>query len=344
MKICIFGAGAIGGYLAARLVQDTAEDVTLVARGPHLEALTQRGLTLITSDETITVPVRCSEDPRELGPQDYVIVALKAPSVAGAVNSMLPLLHAGTAVVTAQNGIPWWFFHRIQGPYEGHRLESVDPGGSIWQALGPERALGCVVYPSCEIVEPGVVRHLDGKRFMLGEPDGSKSQRATVLSRALGAAGLKAPVRARIRDDIWLKLWGNVSFNPVSALTHATLEEMCSDPDTRSLIRRIMLEAAEIAEALGIELRVDVDKRIQWAAAVGAHKTSMLQDLERGRPMEIDALVGAVAELGRLTGVETPTLDTVLSLLRLRAASTAVRPSPQIESPTAAGTETGDRS
>ena len=319
MKICIFGAGAIGGYLGARLLQHTSEEVTLVARGPHLEALTQRGLTLITDDGAVTVPVRSTDDPRELGPQDYVIVALKAPSVAGAIDSMLPLLDAGTVVVTAQNGIPWWYFHGIGGTFEGRRLESVDPGGGIWGALGAQRALGCVVYPSCEIVEPGVVRHLDGRRFMLGEPDGTKSERAVALSRALTAAGFKAPVRARIRDDIWLKLWGNVSFNPVSALTHATLEEMCADRDTRDLIRRIMLEAARIAEALGVELPVDVDKRIQWAADVGAHKTSMLQDLEHGRPMEIDALVGAVAELGRLTRVPTPTLDTVLALLKLRS-------------------------
>jgi 2-dehydropantoate 2-reductase len=237
---------------------------------------------------------------------------------------MRPLLGPDTAVVTAQNGILWWYFYKLPGPWENERLPIADPGGEIWDGLGPERAIGCVVYPSCEIVEPGVVRHIDGKRFMLGEPDGTKSERVTALSKILTSAGLKSPVRTRIRDDIWLKLWGNVSFNPVSAVTGATLEEMTENPGTREVIRRIMLEAESVARKLGVDFPVDVDTRISWGAEVGAHKTSMLQDLEKGRPMEIDALVGSVSELGRLTSVPTPTIDTLLALVRLRARTAGI--------------------
>jgi 2-dehydropantoate 2-reductase len=318
MKVCIYGAGAIGGYLGAELAL-SGVDVSLVARGPHLKAMRERGLTLRIGGDEKTARVRATDDPAELGAQDYVIVTLKAHSVSSIVDRMLPLLGPGTAVVTAQNGILWWYFHRLEGPFEGRRLESADPGGKIWDTLGPERAIGCVVYPSCEIVEPGVVQHIDGKRFMVGEPDGSKSERVTALSKTLGAAGFKAPVRTKIRDDIWLKLWGNVSFNPVSVLTLATLEEMTDDPGTRAVIRSLMLEAEAVARKLGVEFPVDVETRIGWGADVGAHKTSMLQDLEKGRPMEIDALVASVAELGRMVEVPTPTIDAVLALVKLRA-------------------------
>ncbi len=318
MKITIYGAGAIGGYLAAELAL-AGEEVSIVARGPHLQAIRERGLKLLIEGEEKLARVRAAEDPGELGPQDYVILTLKAHSVAPVVARMRPLLGPGTAVVTAQNGILWWYFYKLPGPWENQRLPITDPGGTIWDGLGPERAIGCVVYPSCEILEPGVVRHLDGKRFMLGEPDGTKSARVTSLSKIFTAAGLKAPVRTRIRDDIWLKLWGNVSFNPVSAVTVATLEEMTGDPGTREVIRKMMLEAEAVARKLGVDFPVDVDTRIAWGAEVGAHKTSMLQDLEKGRPMEIDALVASVSELGRLTSVATPTIDTLLALVRLRA-------------------------
>ncbi|MFQ5637722.1 MAG: 2-dehydropantoate 2-reductase [bacterium] len=318
MKICIYGAGAIGGYLGAELAL-AGFDVTLIARGPHLEAMRKNGLTLLIGDEKKVADIACTDDPVEAGPQDYVIFTLKAHSVSPIVDKIAPLLGPDTAVVTAQNGILWWYFHKLKGPWEGRKLENADPGGRIWNTLGPERAIGCVVYPSCEIVQPGVVKHLHGKRFMVGEPDGSKSERVVALSKALTAAGFKAPVRKRIRDDIWLKLWGNVSFNPVSVLTLATLEQITGDEGARSVIRDIMLEAQAVAEKLDVKLAVDVDTRIGWAADVGAHKTSMLQDLEKGRPMEIDALVGAVAEMGRLVGVPTPTIDVVLKLLRLRA-------------------------
>jgi 2-dehydropantoate 2-reductase len=318
MNICIYGAGAIGGYLGVELALSGAS-VTLIARGPHLEAIQKKGLTLLVGDETKLARVRATHDPAEAGPQDSVILTLKAHSVPPIVDKMAPLLGPATTVVTAQNGIPWWYFYRLPGPWENHCLESVDPGGRIARTLGAERAIGCVVYPSCEIVEPGVVRHIDGKRFMLGEPDGSRSERVTALSQALTAAGFKAPVRPRIRDDIWLKLWGNLSFNPVSVLTLATLEEMTRDSGVRTVIRDMMIEAQRVAEKLGVRFSVDVDTRIKWAGDVGAHKTSMLQDLETKRPMEIDALVTSVSELGRLVEVPTPTLDVVLALLTLRA-------------------------
>jgi 2-dehydropantoate 2-reductase len=232
---------------------------------------------------------------------------------------MQPLIGPETTIVSGVNGVPWWYFHKIGGPLEGTRLQSVDPGDAQWRGFGPDRVLGCVVYPAAEVEEPGVIRHIEGNRFSLGEPDGSKSDRAERLSAALTAAGLKAPVRPRIRDEIWVKLWGNLSFNPISALTHATLDVLCTDPGTRGVARAMMLEAQTIAEALGVRFPIDVDRRIEGGADVGAHRTSMLQDLDAGRPMEIDALVGAVQELGRLTGTATPAINTVLALVRLRA-------------------------
>jgi 2-dehydropantoate 2-reductase len=238
--------------------------------------------------------------------------------VPGVVDAMQPLLGTDTAVVTAMNGVPWWYFHRLEGPWEGRRIESVDPGGKQWERIGPERAIGCVVYPACEVSEPGVIRHISGDRFILGEPDGEKTERVTRLSRALIEAGFKAPVR-RIRDEIWVKLWGNLCFNPISALTASTLDVIATEPGTRAVARAMMLEAQAIGEKLGVRFGIEVDKRIDGAAAVGAHKTSMLQDLERGRPMEIDALVTAVQEMGRLVEVPTPTLDVVLALVQQRA-------------------------
>ena len=320
MKICIYGAGAIGGYLGAELAQ-AGYDVTLIARGPHLEAMRRNGLTLLVGGEKRVVKVACTDDPAEAGPQDYVIITLKSHSLSPIVDKVLPLLGPDTAVVTAQNGILWWYFHKLEGPWEGRQLENADPGGRIWNTIGPQRAIGCVVYPSCEIVEPGVVRHLHGNRFMLGEPDGAKSDRVVALGKVLKSVGLKAPVRPRIRDDIWLKLLGNVSFNPVSVLTLATLEQITGDEGTRSVVRDIMVESRDVAAKLGVKFSVDVETRIGWAADVGAHKTSMLQDLEQGRPMEIDALVGAVSEMGRLVGVATPTIDVVLNLVRLRVSN-----------------------
>ena len=318
MKICIFGAGAIGGYMGAKLAGAGAE-VSLVARGPHLAAMRAKGLTLIEEEGTTNVPVTASDNAADLGPQDYVIVTLKAHSVPPVVPKMQPLIGPETTIVSGVNGVPWWYFHKIGGPLEGTRLASVDPGDAQWNGFGPDRVLGCVVYPAAEVIEPGVVKHIEGNRFSLGEPDGSKSERALRLSEALSAAGLKAPVRPRLRDEIWVKLWGNLSFNPISALTHATLDVLCTDPGTRGVARAMMLEAQEIAEKLGVKFPIDVDRRIEGGAAVGAHRTSMLQDLDAGRPMEIDALVGSVQELGRITDTPTPAIDTVLALVQLRA-------------------------
>ncbi len=319
MKICVFGAGAIGGYMGVKLAQAGA-DVSLVARGPHLAAMQSGGLKLIEEgvEETV-VSVTASDNPADLGEQDYIIVTLKAHSVPPIVDKMTPLIGPNTTIVSGVNGVPWWYFHKIGGAHEGTRLESVDPGNAQWDGFGPDRVLGCVVYPAAEVIEPGVVKHIEGNRFSLGEPDGSKSERATALSQALSSAGLKAPVRPRLRDEIWVKLWGNLSFNPISALTHATLDVLCTDPGTRAVAKGMMLEAQEIAEALGVKFPIDVERRIDGGAAVGAHRTSMLQDLDQGRPMEIDALVGSVQELGRVVGVPTPTIDTVLALVQLRA-------------------------
>jgi 2-dehydropantoate 2-reductase len=320
MRICIYGAGAIGGHIAAKLGQGGAE-VSLVARGPHLEAMQTNGLTLIEGGERATVAVTASDDPAHLGPQDYVIVTLKAHQVPGVVDKMQPLLGPDTCVVMAVNGVPWWYFYKLAGPYEDHRIETIDPGGVQWRGIGPERVLGCVVYPAAEVKEPGVVTHIEGDRYSLGEPSGERSERAQALSKVLQAAGLKAPVRPKIRDELWVKLWGNLSFNPISALTGATLDVICADAGTRQVARAMMVEAQAIAETLGVRFAIDVDKRIDGAAAVGAHKTSMLQDLERGRPLELDALVTAVQELGKITETPTPTIDTVLALIKLRAAT-----------------------
>ncbi|MEL6119258.1 MAG: 2-dehydropantoate 2-reductase [Pseudomonadota bacterium] len=317
MKICVFGAGAIGGYMGAKLAQAGA-DVSLVARGPHLAAMKENGLTLIEEGETTNQKVTVSEDPEALGPQDYVIVTLKAHSVPPVVDKMQPLIGPDTTIVSGVNGVPWWYFHKIGTDLEGTRLATVDPGNKQWDGFGPDRVLGCVVYPAAEVKEPGVVTHIEGNRFSLGEPDGSRSERAQALSKALSAAGLKAPVRPKLRDEIWVKLWGNLSFNPISALTHATLDVLCTDEGTRPVARAMMVEAQEIAEKLGVKFPIDVDRRIDGGAAVGAHRTSMLQDLDQGRPMEIDALVASVQELGRVTDTPTPIIDTVLGLIQLR--------------------------
>lgn len=318
MKICIYGAGAIGGYLGAGLAL-AGNEVTLIARGPHLAAMRKNGLKLISEGETHVCHPFCTDDPKEAGPQDAVVIGLKAHSLPKVASSFAPLLGPETMIVTAQNGIPYWYFYKHGGPLDDTRLASVDPDGSVWENMPPERAIGCVVYPACEILEPGVIQHVKGNRFQIGEPDGSKSDRVRALSKVMMGAGFKSPPRTRIRDDIWVKLWGNLSFNPVSALTHATLDVLATDPDSRPIIREIMVESEKVASELGIKFPVDVDTRIEWARDVGAHKTSMLQDLEMGRPMEIDAIVGAVSELGRLTGIETPTIDRILGLVRQRA-------------------------
>jgi len=318
MRICIYGAGAIGGYLGAMLSTTEAE-VCLIARGPHLQAMQKHGLKLITDANETVYQLNCTDSPESLPPQDYVIVTLKAHSVPKIVPQINSLLASEGAVVTAVNGIPWWYFYGVEGPLLNKRLHTVDPDDQQWQQLRPERAIGCVVYPACDLLEPGVIRHVEGNRFTLGEPNGEKTDRVTALSQIFIEAGLKAPVRPRIRDDIWVKLWGNLCFNPISALTHATLDIIATEPGTRAIARDMMSEAQQIAESLGVRFSVDIDKRIAGAANVGAHKTSMLQDLEQGRPMEIDALLTVIQEMGKMTEIETPTIDTVLALVIQRA-------------------------
>src|ERR1700744_4709746 len=318
MKVCLYGAGAIGGYLGVQLGRAGA-DISLVARGAHLAAMRTNGLKLLIGDEERAMRPRCTDNPAELGHQDFVIICLKAHSITGTIDAMQPLLSKHTRIVTAVNGIPYWYFYKHGGAYQGSTLESIDPGGRQWRELGPERAIGCIVYPATEIEAPGVIRHVYGDRFPLGEPSGERSTDIEQLSALFTAAGLQAPVLDRIRDELWLKLWGNVCLNPISALTGATLDVICSDPATRALSKAIMIEAQAIAETFGVKFRVDVERRIEGARKVGAHKTSMLQDLERGRPMEIDPLVSVVQEMGRLTGIPTPALDAVMALVAQRA-------------------------
>jgi 2-dehydropantoate 2-reductase len=318
MKIAIFGAGAIGGYLGVKLARAGA-NVTLIARGLHLAAMRDKGVTLVTAGERVTVHPFCTDDPEKAGVQDYVILTLKAHSLPKAALQVGPLMTPQTTLVTTINGVPYWYFYGIDSPWRDRPVESVDPGGALLRALPPRQVLGAVVYPAAEVVAPGVIEHAYGDRITLGEPDGSRSCRAETLSRLLTQAGLKARIRPRIREEMWVKLWGNLAFNPLSALTLSTLDRLAKQSDLRAISRAMMVEAQEVAEALGIRFPITVDKRIDGAAGVGAHKTSMLQDLEHGRPMEIDAMLGAVVELGALVGKRMPAAEIVLALVRERA-------------------------
>lgn len=318
MKIAVFGAGAIGGYLAARLAHSGA-NVTLIARGAKLEAVRRNGLRLLSADGEITARPACAADPAEAGTQDYVIVATKAHSMPAIAARLAPMLGPETAVVPAVNGVPWWFFHRLDGKWEGRRLESVDPGGAQWTHIGPERVIGCVVYPAAEVVAPGAVRHIALDRMPIGEPNGARSERAARLSAAMIRAGMKAPVRPRIRDEIWIKLWGNAVFNSVSLITGATLGEIAGDPEVRAIVRAAMVEIEEAGKRLGLRLPIGVDRRLEGAGAIGGHKTSTLQDLEAGRAVELEPLIGAPIEIARAIGLATPTLDMIYALARQRA-------------------------
>ena len=318
MKVCIFGAGAIGGYMAVMLKQGGI-DVSLVARGAHLEAIRTKGLKLLIGGEERVATMTASSNPADLGPQDYVVVGLKAHQAWESAQAMQPLFGPNTAVVTAQNGVPWWYFYGLDKKFADIRLQTVDPGNRQWNAIGPERVIGCTVYPAAEITEPGVIKHIYGDQFGLGEPNRQSSKRLTEFADCLAKGGMKPRLYDDIRDDIWLKLWGNLCFNPLSALTHATLDVIATDPGTRALARNMMLEAQAIGTHFGANFRVDVERRINGAAGVGAHRTSMLQDLDKGRPLEIDALLTAVQEMGRLAQVDTPHIDAVLALVQQMA-------------------------
>ena len=318
LRIAIVGAGAIGGYLAVKLSL-AGHDVTCIARGDNLRAIQNHGMKLVLEDGTEQVaPVKaCSVDSADT--YDYVFLTLKSHQVAAVALDIDRLCHDTTAVVTMQNGLPWWYFHQLVGAYQGTQLKTLDPDGMLWQHLKPERVIGAVVYPAAELVAPGVVKLIEGNRFTLGEPDGSRSERIERLSQAMMRAGFKAPVSKDIRGEIWLKLWGNLSFNPISALTHATLEDICLYAPTRELAANMMTEAQAIGEKLGVQFKVSLEKRIAGAQAVGAHKTSMLQDVEQGRALELQALVAAVMELGQITQTPTPTIHAVYALASLLA-------------------------
>jgi 2-dehydropantoate 2-reductase len=318
MKIAIVGAGAIGGYLGARLSL-AGEQVTFVARNRNLEAINARGFRLILEDgtEQHAPDVRAVQRHADAGPQDAVLLTVKAHQVRDLLPDLRGLFGPRTMVVTMINGVPWWYFHKLAGPYEGRSLASLDPDGTIAAGIDPERVIGSVVYPASELVEPGVVRVIEGNRFSLGELDGSRSERIEALAKVMMGAGFKSPVSRDIRSEIWVKLWGNLTFNPISALTHATLEDICRFPPTRELAAQMMREAQAVGEKLGVEFKISLDKRIAGAEAVGAHKTSMLQDVEHGRALELEALVGSVVELGRITATPTPTIDAIYAATSL---------------------------
>ena len=320
MKIAVIGAGAIGGLVGARLALSGAS-VTFIVRGANLAAIRDSGFTLISSEDERQVvrDVRATDDYGQAGQQDIVILAMKAHQVEAVADHVPALFGPHTVVVTMQNGIPYWYFHRHGGTLEGTTVRSVDPNGVVAAGIPAQRVVGCVVYPASELVAPGVVRHIEGERFPVGELDGSLSERVVRVADCLTRAGFKAPVLDDIRAEIWLKLWGNLTFNPISSLSHSTLADICQYPPSRELAAAMMREAQAVAGKLGIEFRVSLEKRIAGAEKVGRHKTSMLQDVEAGRAPEIDALVGAVVELARLTGTATPHIDTVYSLVRLLA-------------------------
>jgi 2-dehydropantoate 2-reductase len=318
MKIAIVGAGAIGGYLGAKLAL-AGEEVTFIARNKNLTAINAHGFRLQLEDgtEQHASNVRAVQHMNEAGVQDAVLLTLKAHQVKDVLPDLRALFGPETMVVTMINGVPWWYFQQLPGGYEGRQLESVDPGGFIAQHIEPERIIGSVVYPAAELVEPGVVKVIEGNRFTLGEPNGARSPRIEALSQAMMKAGFKSPISKDIRAEIWVKLWGNLCFNPISALTHATLQDICRFPESRELAANMMREGQAVAEALGVSFKITLDQRMAGAEAVGAHKTSMLQDVEHGRALELNALVGSVIELGRICGVPTPTISAIYAATAL---------------------------
>ena len=317
MKICVVGAGAIGGCLAVRLAR-AGHDVSAIARGPHLAAIQAKGLKLVEDEqELIADNLTATDRIRDLGAQDVVLLALKAHQVGPVAGDLPALFGPDTVMVTLQNGIPWWYFQKLGGPYADRVVETVDPGGVLFKSIDPERILGCIAYPAAAIAEPGVIRLIEGNRFPIGELDGSNSERAQKVFTAFTEAGFKSRVLDDVRSEIWLKLWGNMTFNPISALTHSTLVDICQFPLTRALAATMMTEAQTIGERLGAQFRVPMDRRISGAEGVGKHKTSMLQDVEAGKPLEIDGMLGVVVELAEITGVEVPTLRALYACVSL---------------------------
>jgi len=320
MKFAVVGAGAIGAFAGAMLAK-AGEDVTLIARGPHLRAMQEHGVRVRGSLGNFDARVTATDDPATIGTVDVVLLTLKAHSLTAMAPRLAPLIGPDTTVVSAQNGIPWWYFYRHGGEWEGTQLESVDPGGVINRCVDPARVIGCVIYPSAIITEPGIIEHIEGTRFAIGEPDGSKSERCRRIADAFIKAGLRCPIRADIRHDMWVKLMGNVAYNPISALTRASLIEIVQCPETRALAAAIMTEAEAVARKLGIEMGVSIEQRLDGAEKVGHHKTSMLQDVEAGRPMELEAIVGAVVELGDKMALSLPCTKAVYACVKLLAQS-----------------------
>jgi 2-dehydropantoate 2-reductase len=320
MNIAVVGAGAIGGYLGARLAA-AGEEVTFIARGEQLEALRDRGITLIEADgaELRVREVRALESLRDAGAHDVVLLTQKAHQVAAVAPELGSLCRAGGAIVTMQNGIPWWYFHHHGGEHAGYAVRAADPDGTIARHVDPARVIGSVVYPAAVLKAPGVVQVVEGDRFTLGELDGATTPRIQALAALLTQAKFKVRISADVRSEIWLKLWGNLSFNPISALSHATLAQMCQFPATRALAASMMREAEQVANALGVTFKLGIERRIAGAEKVGAHKTSMLQDVEHGRPLELEALLGAVIELGVLTSTPTPHLESIYAVVSLLA-------------------------
>lgn len=317
MKVCVVGAGAIGGYMAVRIAK-AGHDVSVIARGPHLAAIRTHGLKLIEADQELVVTdLSATDNICELGPQDVVLLALKAHQIEAVVGDLSVLLGPKTVLVTLQNGIPWWYFQKLDSPYSGRVVKTVDPNGVLFNKIDPDRIIGCIAYPAATIAEPGVIKHVEGNRFPVGELDGSESGRVSQVSALFTEAGLKARVLTDIRSEIWLKLWGNLTFNPISAVTHATLVDICQFPLTRTLAATMMTEAQSIGERLGAGFRVPMERRIAGAESVGKHKTSMLQDVEVGKPLEIDGMLGVVVELAEMTEVDVPTLRALYACVSL---------------------------
>jgi 2-dehydropantoate 2-reductase len=324
VRIAIAGAGAIGGYIGARLAKSGA-DVVLFARGPHLRAMQERGLRVISPDGDFEVKPEVTGDLASIGPVDVVFLGVKAHGLTALAPSLKPLLGPNTAIVSTQNGIPWWYFQHYGGPLDGLHLERVDPGGVIAAAIEPRRVVGSLAYFATDVVEPGVIRHTEGNKISFGEPDRTKSERCRAIAEPLIAAGFRCPITARFRHEIWVKLLGNVAFNPISALTGGTLEELVRDPDTSRVVRDLMAETQAVAAKLDIELPISIDQRMAGAEKVGPHKTSMLQDLEAGRPLELEAIVGAVVELGERLGVPMPATRTVYACAKMLDAKRRAR-------------------
>jgi 2-dehydropantoate 2-reductase len=320
INICIFGAGAIGGYLGCCLSKAGA-NVSLIARGAHKEAIEKNGLRLISNQNSENFNLKVTDNPKELDTQDYIILAVKAHAISNIVTSLQPLLNNKTTVLSAVNGLPWWYFYKANShtKLENSYIESVDPNGLIWNTIDPKRALGCVVYPACEIEKPGVIRHIKGNRFSLGEPDGINSERLRILSNLLIAGGLKAPQKKRIRDEIWIKLWGNCSFNPLSAITGASLDVIGNDLGSRMLITQLMEECQNVGQALGIKFNVSIEDRINGATLIIGHKPSTRQDIEMKRPLEIDPIMSAIIEIGQKLNIPTPMLKNINAILKLKA-------------------------